>query len=477
MLNQNTLMSAVALADRLEGQRQAVYPVSGSPLAALVTATRSDPALLEAAGGNTDVFVSKVATMANKVQESFGGVSHHNATMDEVASLAVTAVSNHLKFAKTVVVPVVNDLYTRVKASLADFNASALLGMEVDVMCEPAPMENQQFQASIRKFENVHIEDLPLTLNLPDQTDDELRELVSTGSSQIDGAVAEWLSKDESILRYIWTHAFQQKPVEQPKGFLSLITDRQYGVSNALAIYLFARKLTDAKPLPGTQMNLSMYKQQIVDFRNQAAGQLSRALDKIERSIKNGIMVRDVIGGTKTVVYDPLYRKFLENGGSNEMLFANALRGSSFLVSLNDLTNEKQALADKWALHAGLVKTAEANKRFNKTKDFIELHFNSQLQEIAASEEGVDNNLAAVRRLFEGVLAGIRSSEIDDLWTLCLKVVCRARFWKTDAEQILLGMEQAKRENPGLSVREAATISAINYVADWVAGQMRVTSL
>jgi hypothetical protein len=477
MLNQNTLMSALALAERLEGQRQALYPVSGSPLAALVTATRSDPALLDASGGNNEVFVAKVAMMANKVQEVFGGVSHHNATMDEVAGNVITHVRNHLNFAKTVVVPVVNDLYTRVKASLAEIDASALLGMEVDVMCEPAPLENPQFQASIRKFEDMHIEDLPLTLNLPDQSDDELRELVSTGSAQIDASIAEWLSKDDMLLRYIWTHVFQQKPVEQPKSFLGLITDRQYGVQNALAIFLFARKLTDSKPLPGTQMGLNSYKQQIVDFRNQAAGQLSRALDKIERSIKNGILVRDVIGGTKTVVYDPLYRKFLESGGTNEMLFANALRGKSFLVSLSDLTNEKQALGEKWALHAGLVKTAEANKRFNKTKDFIELHFNSQLQELAANEDGLENNLATVRRLFENVLAGIRSTDVDDLWTLCLKVVCRARFWKTDAEQILLGMEQAKRENPSLSVREAATISTINYVADWVAGMMRVTPI
>lgn len=476
MLNQNTLMSAVALAERLEAQRMSVYPVTGSPLDALGLATRSDPALLEAAGGDTNVFVAKIAAMANKTQEVYG-CSHHNATMDEVAGHAIKHVRNHLNFAKSVVMPVVNDLFTRVKNSLAEINASALLGMEVDVMCEPAPLENAQFQAAIRKFDGIGLEDLPMTLNLPDQTDQELRELIATGSSTLDAAVAEWLSKDESILQYIWSHVFQQKPLDRPMGFQALITDRIYGVTNSLAIYLIARKLSDKKPLEGTAMSLGGYKQQIVEFRNQAAAQLSRTLDKIERAMKNGILVRDVIGGTKTVVYDPLYRKFLDAGGSNEMLFANALRGNGFLVSLNDLTAEKQALADKWNLHAGLVKTAEANKRFNKTKEFIELHFNSQLQEIAASDEGVDNNIASVRRLFDMVLASIRSEDIDDLYTLCLKVVCRARFFKTDAEKILLGIERAGRENPNLSVREAATISTINYVADWVAGMMRVTSI
>lgn len=476
MLNQNTLTSAVALTERLEGARMALYPVTGSPLEALVNATRSDPALLEAAGGDTNVLIAKIAAMANKVQEVYG-VSHHNATIDQIAELTIKSVRDHLNFAKTVVAPTINDLYTRVKGSLADVNASVLLGMEVEVLSEPAPLENAQFQSSVRKFEGLALEDLPLTLNLPDQTFDELKALASTGSSQVDGAIAEWLAKDDGILTYIWTHVFQQRPVAQPKSFLGLITDRQYGVNNALAIYLFARKLSESKPLQGTQMSLGGYKQQIVEFRNQAAAQLARAIDKIDRSLKAGLLVRDVVGTTKTVVYEPVYRKFLEAGGSNETLFGNALTGRGYKVALQDILESKVALQEKWNLHAGLVRTAEANKRFNKTKDFIELHFNSQLAEIAATSEGTANNIANVQRLFDGVMATVKTADLDDLYTLCLKVVCRARFYMTDSEKILLGIEQAKRENPNLSVREAAMLSSLNYTADWIAGMMRVVAI
>ncbi len=476
MLNQNTLASAMALTDRLEEARVAVYPVTGSPLDAMVNATRSDASLLEAANGDMNMFIAAVATMANKVQPAYG-VSHHNATLDPIAEHVITAVRNHLNFAKTAVMPVVNDLYTRVKASLADVNASALLGMEVEVLKEPAPLENTQFQAAVRKFEGLTVEDVSMRLNLPDQTYDELRELTSTGSKQIDSAVAEWLTCDEGLLPFIWANVFQQKPVDTPRSFLSLISDREYGVHNACAIYLLARKLTDTKVLPGTEMNLSSYKQGVVDLRNQAAAALARALDKIDRALKSGIMVRDVIEHRKTVVYEPLYRKFLEEGGSNEMLFANAMGGKSFFVAMKDILANKVQLQDRWNLHAGLVKTAEANKRFNKTKDFLQLHFNAQLAEIAATEEGVANNIANVRRLFNVVMSDVRSADIDDLYTLCLKVVCRARFYRTDAEKILLGMQQAALDNPQLSVREAATLSAINYTADWVAGMMRVTPI
>lgn len=476
MLNMNTLVSAVSLTDRLEAARLSVYPVTGSPLDALVNATRSDPALLESAKGDTNVFVAAVSAMANKVQSAYG-VSHHNATLDPIANNVITAVRGHLNFAKSVVMPTINDLYTRVTASLADVNASTLLGMEVEVLREPAPLEIPAFQAAVRKFDGLHVEDVALRLALPDVTSDELRELAATGSKQIDSATSEWLAADENILSYIWEQVFQQKPLQEPKSFLALVSDRQYGVANACAIYLIARKLTDSKVMPGTEMPLAQYKQTVVDLRNQAGAALARALDKIERSIKSNILVRDVIGGTKTVVYDPLYRKFLEEGGTNEMLFANGMGGQHFFVTASDLLASKEKLQERWNLHTGLVKTAEANKRFNKTKEFIELHFNAQLAEIAGTDEGTGANVESVRRLFEGVMANVKSSDCDDLYTLCLKVVCRARFYKTDAEKILLGIEQAKRENPQLTVREAATISAINYVADWVAGMMRVTPI
>jgi hypothetical protein len=475
MLNRQTLLAALPLTERLDAVKMALHPVAGSPLDAMVNATRSDEGLFDAAQGNVEVFVSHIETMANKTQVAYG-TSHHCATLDQIAAMAIAATTKHLQFAKMVVAPTINDLYTRVKGSLAEVNASSLLGMEVEVLREPAPLENPQLQSAVRKFDGMTIEDLPLSLHLPDQNAQELQALAMTGSAALDAAIAEWLSmKGDSFLFSIWEGVFQQKPLQNPKSFLQLITDRQAGVDNSLAIYLFARKLTDGKPPEGTQMSLGVFKQRIVDFRNQAGASLSRALDKIDRAMKNGVMVREVING-KTVVYEPLYRKFIEAGGTNEMLFANSMAGS-YAVALPDLIAGKNNLAERWAMHAALVKTAESNQRFNKTKSFIELHFNSQLAEIAGTEEATQHNIEGVRRLFEGVMAGVRDSDMENLYALCLKVVCRARFYRSDAELILTGIEAAKRENPQLSVREAATISSISYVAAWGARMMKLVSI
>lgn len=475
MLNRNSLMAAVPLTERLEDAKMSLYPVSGTPLEAMVNATRSDEGLFDAAQGNVEVFISHVETMANKVQPAYG-VSHHNATLDPIATMAIAAVSKHLQVAKNVVRPVVNDLFARVKASLSEVDASALLGMEVDVLREPAPLANGQLATAVRKLEGLTIEDPPLRMRLPDLGPAELTELVMTGSSALDTAITEWLSSDEGLLQYIWRHVFQCQPLDDPKSFLQLITDRVHGVNNSLAIYLFARKLMDGKPLEGTEMSLSGYKQQLVDLRNQSAASLARALDKIERSMKNGVLVREIVGN-KTIVYEPLYRKFLEEGGSNEVLFANAIGGTKFHTTLKDLLANKQTLAERWNFHAALVRTEEANQRFVKTKEFIRLHFYAQLAECAHTDEGLENNLTQVKNLFEVVMRDVRDDDLNDLHNLCMKIVCRARFFKTDAEMILTGISNAMKDNPQISPREAATISAINYVAVWVARQMKLVTM
>lgn len=475
MLNQNSLMAAVPLTERLEDAKMALYPISGTPLEAMVNATRSDEGLFDAAQGNVEVFIGHIATMANKVQPAYG-VSHHNATLDPIATMAITAVQRHLQVAKNVVRPVINDLYARVKGSLSELNASSLLGMEVDVLREPAPLANAQLANAVRKLDGLTIEDLPMRMKLPDLSPGELTELVMTGSSALDTAIAEWLSQDEGLLQYIWRHVFQQNPLDNPKTFLQLITDRVHGVNNALAIYLFSRKLMEGKPLEGTEMSLSGYKQQLVDLRNQSAAALSRALDRIERSIKNGVLVREVVG-TKTIVYEPLYRKFLEEGGSNEVLFANAIGGQKFFTTLKDLLANKTQLAERWNFHAALVRTEEANQKFVRTKDFLRLHFFAQLAEIAHTDEGTESNIAEVKKLFDVVMRDVKDVDLEDLHNLCMKLVCRARFYKTDAEVILTGITNAMKDNPQITPREAATISAINYVAVWVARQMKLVTI
>ena len=82
------------------------------------------------------------------------------------------------------------------------------------------------------------------------------------------------------------------------------------------------------------------------------------------------------------------------------------------------------------------------------------------------------NYIAAVNANFESELANIRSGDLDNIYMLAMKLVCRSRFYYTDAEIILCDIEEARRVNPNIDVREAALIATANYVFDFIADQM-----
>ena len=67
-------------------------------------------------------------------------------------------------------------------------------------------------------------------------------------------------------------------------------------------------------------------------------------------------------------------------------------------------------------------------------------------------------------------------SDFDDLSMLALRLICRSRFWNSDAEQILEGIARAKKSHPSIDTREAANISVRQYVARWIATMIRPQS-
>ena len=96
---------------------------------------------------------------------------------------------------------------------------------------------------------------------------------------------------------------------------------------------------------------------------------------------------------------------------------------------------------------------------------------------MAEEERALVGDAHRVGSRFGELLEEVRENELDDLYSLALRLVCEARFSHTDARTILAGIERVKRENPSVDVREAAAISVIEYVATWASKQFRVVAV
>jgi hypothetical protein len=475
MLTIEALQSALPLAERLDQRGFVALPRPDTPLEMLCARTRSGEEVVSATDGVTiKVDVQQMALSAAAKDPVFGE-SQHDQALDDIAGVCIPAVQGHIKHAREVVAPAVDELVTRTTELLSHQTTAKLLGMEVTVEEVPAPLTNSSFDTMVRKYEETPLNSPALTFDLPDQTGAEIVELMKTGSGSLDSEIEQFASTlGDGCLMGIWRDLFQQSQADivdtRAKRFIDYLQDSECGLDNALVIFLLARKLVD-NPLDGITMSLQSYETLMADFRDQAAAHLCRELDAIDQAERNGALVVKFTNNN-IVVNDALYRKWLEDGGDNDVLFGNLLQSNPY-VMLADIEENAQQLKRAWANHSALVGTVEQNKRFARTKEALASVFRTQMRDMADDERANIDVEKAINR-FDVLLDDVVESELDCLYTIALRLVCRSRFIRTEAERILGGIDRIKKKNPELDIREAAEISVIEYVAWWVATQVYV---
>lgn len=479
MLTREALDSAVPLTELLDNSKFALLPVTGSPLESLVNATRSDAKLaMRMDDGSVQIQVSDIEYLAN-AKDPVLNVCKHDMSMDEITEVVSNAVKGHVLFAKTTVAPAVAELAARVAEVLNNTPISQLLGMNVEVYEYPKPLLNSALESMVRKFEETAFDVPKLAMSLPALSGTEIKDVMMSGSGGMDKDIEEWLSaKGETFLLNIWSNLFQIKQADLnqsiPDTFDTWTEKSIDSIDNALAIFLLSRNLSE-KPLPNTEMSLPAFEKLIIDYRNQSGARLCRVLEQMDDVSKKGLLVKQVIGST-TIVYADTYRKWMETGGDNEVLFGNLLKAP--YATTVDVINEKaSSFKAAWNHYAALTSTVEANKKFARTKEALKDQFYKQLREAHQEADGLPTNVEVVRNLFNEQLESMNDADLSDLYAACLKLVCRSRFYKTDAEKILFGIERVKRENPNVCVREAAAISTIEYIAQWLVSQMKVVAV
>jgi hypothetical protein len=476
MLTLEAIQSAQALADRLDAARVVVLAAPGTPLEALTSGTRVDDhtGVVQADDGGYSANVQFIHAMAN-VQNDKLGANPHDVALNEIAEVAIPAVTGHIQFARSTVRPVIEDLVERVMKSLGEDKIELALGAEVIVQESPAPLTNGAFDTMVRKFEGVPYAPPVLGMRCPDQTIDEIKELMKTGSGSVDKDIEAWLAAEGgSWLMELWENVFQIKPREAGysgrRTFDEWTADKACGVDFSLAIFLLARKLFDS-PLEGTVMNLNEHERLVADYRDQSAAALCRFVDQLDRNRKNGILVVG-LSRLKTTVDAEVYREWIEKGGENEVLFGNSLRTMPF-TSVTDIEAAAAALKGAWDQHAALEDTVRRNRQFDRTRELFFHHFRAQLAEATEDGQADLGNSEQVLERFRQGLTAVREDDLDCLYTLATKLVCDARFPDKAAYTILMGIDRNVKQNPHLELREAATLAIVEYVCDWLSEQFK----
>lgn len=423
----------------------------------------------------------QVFDMAAQVVSSMSGgtgESVHDQALDGFVDDISHAVAAHLSYAKNVVKPAIVDMVEQVHKYMQEVPQ---VGSEFNIHIHdiPAAMQDSSFESGIRKFEGSVFVAPDTAIMLKEKAPQEILELLHTGSAAYDEKINEWFAKMGDVwfvnaFNNLFTDIRQTKPSVVFTFEQALTRDAEYD-DYALFVYLIASKIYEDVQ-EGTGMSLSRYKEVVAQYKTAAGVRLLNCYKKYESDAKLNMMVVSYSADRKSMtVNGHVYRPWIAAGGDNDVLMG-------LLTTTNNVYNSK-AIDEKaaeykriWAEYLNLQSTANRNRSFIRFQEVLTIAFEQSLrQPFEAEKDFIKQNNAYVQNVakyFQEQMECVSASDMKDVYGVCTRLMCRARFYYTDAEKILCSINAAMQENPSMDVREAALISTIEYVCDYIADQL-----
>lgn len=482
MLTVTALASGLPLVANLEAMGMVARPIAGTPLAALVAASYKDPECAwstnaeEAGGDPFKRYTVQLESLARNTNEpsAVTGYSEQEITMQELAGPVATAVLAHFNHARTVAAPLVDHFVASLTPSIERILKDDVSGMEVVVSKLPAPMMENSVMSAFAKAKDFAGQTVVFNVAMPQCDEATIISMMKTGSPSADQAIDDWVeSLEDGFLSRIYTQVFTKNPEfvqGTPPSTETVFTRDVDGVNAALMTFLIARNNWD-KPMDGVEMNLDAYQDAMTMLRDQAALRLNHEVGQSDRNEKYGTLVRSHSRG-KIHVNDVVYRKFLSDGGTNEMLFGNSLMPSPAL-SAKDIMERRPQAEKAWENFLAFNRTTLMNRRFLAAKAAFKMEFDAWVSQ-ASQEELPVNVRDAVMQCFNEELERTVQDETMDLYAWVQRLICRSVFYRTDDEMILSSINRIMKANPEFDAAKAAGVAVLEYTATWVGRQLEL---
>jgi len=487
MIREATAEVAIKLATELDERNVKLTAIPGTPLADLVnTMCLKQNDIVIVSDKLEQGAYQPNSNYIKDISSNFDGHKRgeevlHNLKMDDVVGFLSKSVQSHLKFAKTVVKPVVTEVAQRMNDTIGNLNIDPFNGLKVVQIDLPKLLNDPSFFELLDKFKSATV--IPELKNLffSEKSAEEIIRVISENQPMAQ-EIQEWAAvKGEAWLEAAWKSIMTNQPASQ--SFQSI-----RGEVDANDYYLLTYLACDAlhnKPEEGIALSLGNYNQTLFEFKSNAAYYLQFNAQTHFNNVKSKLLIKNYSIKEIQVVGE-VYRDWIKSGGNDGIVLAAVLVDRP-IVWVNLIDENIQMLTKVWERHVAMIKTANNNNRYakfrNVLKDAIEnaVRENFQLCFGHLSETNEPSTTMPeylqYQQSLEVFLSNIKDSDFDDIWKLVLSGVCQTVFYYTDAEKILAGIETAIRKNPTLEVNEAAYLSMIEYVTDYVCDQMEISAI
>lgn len=435
-----------------------IRPVSGTPLSELVSA--ATPATFKS--------VDKSPTPEDMVKsvvssKSLTGTPLYSAKIDEFVDLVSTAMATTIDIARNTVNPMISE-----------FNAKVTERMNVDVekvgcidivqLFLPKIYKNSALDELTSKYRNSNNTNVAWPENAwPAMEGSTIRAVLKPPVSRLADDLGEVLDHvDEDTAEAIYDYLFRNRPVDPTLAEV---------ISDYLPIVGF---LLSVAWLDDCPEDIGLSKEEIVnkltELKAECGFKIQVIISTFERKLTQGIFIRKVPARPYTdksiIVQGEIYQKWLEDGGTPELLIGAILLGTRPGFNIPD--NHRKAYQDAFERDRKLreikMNDGMVTLVMKVAKEFI----------LGYLEDNANLNGEVVKERLQVHLRKhpYRSNICQNKWFRML--VCKVIFPNSNALQVLEGIDSIMSGDSTITAREAATLSAIDLMADWLCDSMDV---
>lgn len=482
MLRLSHLNAATQITGKLDQMGYRILPVVNTPLSSLNSDVMvAAPATGEEFTPNPEQYIA-YANSHTPGQD----ISVYTANVEGTARTIARYVQSHLSFAKNVVKPLITEFVESFTERTNSLYVSPSENLIIEKLDLPAPLLVADLKDLIDDYAKLQPTGADFVkFNAPDLTIGEIIDLMKTGNAEVDTAIEAWVATvgEAEIVQY-YDRAFGTVKGGYPRT--QLVSTQDGCWDSTLAIFLMATKLHNNPPT-GVSMSLVDYNVAMAKIRDNAGCMLASIYEIFRSYVMTQTLVRTAFGN-KLIVVNPVYNQWIEEGGSDVLLYALMVTGkrANFVSEINEARVE---LMKAWELHSAMTISTERNRKFlTMRKAFYDTMFEvvernadpifSHLKAEGASTDHIQmQEYKTFKQKFEECFTYLREEDFTDIWKLSKHVVCNMLFYYTDAGQILDGIEDACKTNPDMEVDEAALLSTIAYVTRYVCNQMTISKI
>lgn len=482
MIKRNAVMIALNLAEDFASKNQEVMPVGNTVLAELTRL--SNNAIMNS------IHITSNDEFAWITEGLTGGCinngavcqSMHDVYTDNVIHEISRAVTSHISFVKNVAVPAVDAYSKSIQTALADIrNVNPVSLFIIDTVECPAILKDTMLLSQLDHYQGreVIIPNFSIELSAA-YSIDQIFEVMISGENSIDSLIRTWFdSKSTAFFINIWNTFFSNT------GKTTLIHDLESGnlafydrIDVGLALYLIARKLYDRVEPTKRAFSLTAYQEKMAVIRDFGGALIASNFKQLAATEKGTLLVIGIDQNKKrAIVSAPLYRKWLEKNGIPEIILGLIVSDKPYRTA-DAIDQNREILLSQWSSYVGFSNAVAVNGEFDSFKIILEREFLALLgklneQEKAYEEKHPNYKINAIN-YFKKELKILEKSDMLSIQKTARRIIGKCRFYYTEANTILKNIEEAEILNPTITIREAALIATIYYLADYLSAQMTV---